>query len=77
MSVNILYIFGMAGAFCSLIDKIFWGGSLDFLQIGQLFICDLKDCYLTVTECYILVIGIRHEKEISFKEYIDYFLKKG
>lgn len=77
MSVNILYIFGMAGAICSLIDKILWGGSLDFIQIGQLFICDLKDCYLTVMEYYILVIGIKHEKEISFKEYIDYFLKKG
>ena len=76
MSVNILYIFGMAGAICSLIDKIFWGGSLDFIQIGQLFICDLKDCYLTIAECYFLVIGLNHEKEISGKEFINYCFKK-
>lgn len=76
MSVNILYIFGMAGAICSLIDKIFWGGSLDFIEIGKLFICDLKDCYLTIAECLFLVIGLKHEKDISGKEFIDYCLKK-
>ena len=76
-SVNILYIFGMAGAICSLIDKMFWGGSLDFIQISQLFICDLKDCYLTVAECLFLVIGLKYEKEISVKEYVEYCFKKG
>ena len=77
MSVNILYISGMAGAICILIDKIFWGGSLDFIQIYNFFICDIKDCYLTIAECFLLVIGLKHEKEISFKEYIEYCLKKN
>lgn len=76
MPVNIIYIFGLSGAICSLIDKIFWGGSLDFIRIGQLFICDLKDCYLTIAECLFLVIGLKHEKEISGKEFIDYCFKK-
>lgn len=47
-----------------MIDKLFWGGSLDFLQIPTLFIFDLKDCYLTVAE----VIFVAIEK-------IAYFMK--
>ena len=51
-------ICGISGCLCSLIDKLFWGGSLDFLQIPTLFIFDLKDCYLTVAEVIFVAIGI-------------------
>lgn len=37
----------MAGGFCKLIDDIFWGGSLDYIQLFDWFIFDLKDVYLT------------------------------
>jgi len=30
-----------------LIDDIFWGGSLDYIQLFDWFIFDLKDVYLT------------------------------
>ncbi len=60
---------GLAGTICSLIDKLFWGGSLDFADT-KLFIFDLKDCYLTVAEIIFVVIGILHNREISMKEYI-------
>ncbi|WP_315082258.1 signal peptidase II [uncultured Clostridium sp.] len=41
-----LFIFG--GALCSLIDKIFYGGSLDFIGISNLFIADIKDIYINL-----------------------------
>ena len=74
--VKIIMIFGLAGSLCSLIDKLFWGGSLDFLQIPALFIFDLKDCYLTAAEVIFVVIGILHSKEISVKEYLHFCRNK-
>lgn len=40
------FIFILCGAICSLIDKLFYGGSLDFIGIGNLFIADFKDIYI-------------------------------
>lgn len=45
---DLTYIFIVAGALCSLIDKIFYGGSLDFIGISNLFIADLKDIYINL-----------------------------
>lgn len=42
------FIFILAGAICSVIDKIFWGGSLDFIGLFSWFIFDTKDLYITV-----------------------------
>ncbi len=36
-SIKVIMICGIAGCLCSLIDKLFWGGSLDYLQIKDLF----------------------------------------
>lgn len=74
--VKTIMICGIAGCLCSLIDKLFWGGSLDFLQIPTLFIFDLKDCYLTVAEVIFVVIGILHSREISVKEYLHFCCNK-
>ena len=71
-SVKLIYIFLMAGTICSLIDKVFWGGSLDFLRIPGLFIFDLKDCYLTIGEILFVVIGIKYNKHIDVKEYMRF-----
>ncbi len=73
---NLIYIFGLAGAVCSFVDKIIWGGSLDFIQIPHLFTFDLKDCYLTVAECLFLFVGIKHSNEISFTDYIKWCLSR-
>lgn len=75
-SVKTIMICGIAGSLCSLSDKLFWGGSLDFLQIPSLFIFDLKDCYLTVAEVIFVVIGVLHNKEISVKEYLHFLNNK-
>jgi signal peptidase II len=45
---NICFIFIFSGAFCSLIDKLFYGGSLDFIGISNLFIADIKDIYINI-----------------------------
>lgn len=75
-SIKIIMVCGLAGCLCSLIDKLFWGGSLDFLQISNLFICDLKDCYLTMAEVLFVITGFLHSKEISVKEYVSFCFHK-
>ena len=45
---DLCVVFIMAGCICSLIDKIFYGGSLDFIGISDLFIADLKDIYINL-----------------------------
>ncbi|SHF16068.1 signal peptidase II [Clostridium fallax] len=45
---DLCIVFIMAGCICSLIDKIFYGGSLDFIGISDLFIADLKDIYINL-----------------------------
>lgn len=75
-SVKIILVCGLAGCFCSLIDKLFWGGSLDFLQIPNFFIFDIKDCYLSVAGIVFVVVGILHSKEISVKEYLHFCCNK-
>ncbi|WP_287990233.1 signal peptidase II [Ruminococcus sp.] len=51
-----------SGAVCSLIDKIFWGGSLDYILFFRQ-ISDLKDIYLLAGGVLIIVFMIRQEIE--------------
>ena len=46
--IDLCFITIVAGCLCSLIDKIFYGGSLDFIGISNLFIADLKDIYINI-----------------------------
>lgn len=45
---DMCFIFVTCGAVCSLIDKVFYGGSLDFIGISNLFIADIKDLYINM-----------------------------
>lgn len=45
---DMCFIFVICGAICSLIDKVFYGGSLDFIGISNLFIADIKDLYINM-----------------------------
>lgn len=45
---DLCFIFVSCGALCSLIDKVFYGGSLDFIGISNLFIADIKDLYINL-----------------------------
>lgn len=42
-------IFIISGAICSCIDVIFWGGSIDYIELFHWFIFDLKDFYITIS----------------------------
>ena len=53
---DIALIFLLSGAFCKLIDDIFWGGSLDYIQLFDWFIFDLKDVYITCIGVPVLII---------------------
>jgi signal peptidase II len=52
-----LFSFLSAGEICSLLDKIAWGGSLDYILLKGFFIFDLKDVYLSSFEV-MAVLGI-------------------
>lgn len=62
--IYIIFVFILSGSVCSIIDKIFWGGSLDYIYLKGLFIFDLKDVYLTIFE-----IGAISMLIINFKEF--------
>lgn len=72
----------------SLIDKVAWGGSLDYILLKGFFIFDLKDLYISTFEVMILVgliinykaFGSVNEKLIykEFKAYIKVkYLKRN
>ena len=46
--IDMCFLFILCGALCSLIDKVFYGGSLDFIGISNLFIADIKDIYINL-----------------------------
>lgn len=50
------FIFITTGALCSFIDKIFYGGSLDFIGISDLFIADIKDIYINAGILFFIVL---------------------
>ncbi|WP_024615851.1 signal peptidase II [Clostridium sp. Ade.TY] len=51
--LSILFI--ISGALCSLIDKLFYGGSLDFIGISTLFVADFKDIYINLGILFLII----------------------
>ena len=70
--IDMCFLFIFAGALCSFIDKVFYGGSLDFIGISNLFIADLKDIYINlgllffIMSCY--KSGFFSEEDTSLKD---------
>lgn len=62
--IDWLFIFVFSAVFCSLIDKVFWGGSLDYIALKGLFIFDLKDFYMTISEGMLIVMAVFDYKKI-------------
>lgn len=79
--VRCSFIFLFAGSFCSLIDKIAWGGSLDFISLKGFFTFDLKDIYISIFQILIILAMIFNYKKLKkinekiiyneFKTYIN------
>ncbi len=63
--VNIMFAFVFAGAICSLIDKIFWDGSLDYILVKGLFTFDLKDVYINVFNGLLILSLFSSNKRIQ------------
>lgn len=70
------FIFMFSGAICSLIDKLFYGGSLDFIGIIPLFIADIKDIYICIAMfflvLYFYITGFfNNDEETTLKQDIE------
>ena len=57
-SLDVFLVFALAAVICKMIDDIFWGGSLDYIQFFDWVIFDLKDVYLTTIAIPILLFII-------------------
>ncbi|EQB4338356.1 signal peptidase II [Clostridium botulinum] len=60
-----LFVLACAAAICSLIDKVFWGGSLDFIFLKNFFIFDLKDVYISVFQIVAILCIILNYKKLE------------
>ena len=72
-SGDLSFLFIICGALCSLIDKIFYGGSLDFIGISTLFVADIKDIYINLGILFLIVClydngFFKGEEDTSLKE---------
>jgi signal peptidase II len=81
--VNVMFVFLFSGAVCSLIDKIFWDGSLDYISVKGLFTFDLKDVYLNIFNGLLIFSVFFHNKALRhfddeeiLKGFIRYVLRK-
>ncbi|MCR1973907.1 signal peptidase II [Clostridium sporogenes] len=63
--VYCLFVLGCAAAICSLIDKVFWGGSLDFISFKNFFIFDLKDVYISIFQIVAMLCVILNYKKLK------------
>lgn len=66
------FLFLFSGALCSFIDKTFYGGSLDFIGVSDLFIADIKDIYINLG---ILFFALTLYNDGFFKDDTDSTLK--
>ncbi|KNY28300.1 signal peptidase II [Pseudobacteroides cellulosolvens] len=81
--VNIMFAFLFSGAMCSLIDKVFWDGSLDYIMLKGFFTFDLKDLYIDVfIGLMILLLFTKNEQlkqideKVLLKDFLDCLLNK-
>lgn len=57
--VKVALITALSASICSLVDKVYWGGSLDYILVFS-YIVDLKDLYIGIA-CIIAVVGTLKE----------------
>ena len=81
--VNTMFTFLFSGATCSLIDKIFWDGSLDYILLKGFFTFDLKDVYINVFNGLLILSLFLENKALKelddkklFKDFLSYVLMK-
>ncbi len=75
--MRVMFIFIVAGATCSLIDKVFWDGSLDYIYLNGYFTFDLKDVYVNVFNGLLVLMVIINYKAISREDDTDWLKEFG
>lgn len=81
--INILFAFIFSGAMCSLIDKVFWNGSLDYILVNGFFTFDLKDVYINIFIILLMLSIILDNKVLKqldddiVKDFTKYILRKS
>ena len=76
--VNVMFAFIFSGAMCSLIDKIFWNGSLDYILVKGYFTFDLKDVYVNTFIALLLLFLLLQNKalkQLEDKNLLKNFIK--
>mgnify|MGYP001570106883 CR=1 FL=1 len=81
--INVMFAFLFSGAICSLIDKIFWNGSLDYILVNGLFTFDLKDVYINIFNGLLILLLLSKNKTLKqiddknlFKGFTKYIIRK-
>ena len=80
--INSMYAFIFSGAMCSLIDKIFWNGSLDYILVNGFFTFDLKDVYINIFVGLLILSLLLKNKVLNqiddniVKDFTKYILRK-
>lgn len=81
--VNIMFAFIFSGAICSLVDKVFWNGSLDYILVNGLFTFDLKDVYINIFNGLLILLLFNENKASKYindknilKDFSKYILRK-
>ena len=81
--INIMYAFIFSGAMCSLIDKTFWNGSLDYILVKGFFTFDLKDVYINIFIGLLILSLLLKNKVLDqiddniVKDFTKYILRKS
>lgn len=76
--INLMFAFIFSGAICSLIDKVLWDGSLDYIYVRGFFTFDLKDVYINVFLGLLVLFALLKNKtlkEIDDNDLLTGFLK--
>lgn len=81
--INWLFVFLIAGIICSLIDRLFWGGSLDYIYLKGYFTFDLKDVYISIFQVVLVFTwifnykGLRKlDEKLLYSEFKTYLKEK-
>lgn len=82
-TISTAFAFLLAGGTCSLIDKVFWDGSLDYIYVQNHFTFDLKDVYINVfIGLMVLMFIFDHmgfrtkDSDHMIKDFTDYILRR-
>ncbi|MDF2588765.1 MAG: signal peptidase [Anaerocolumna sp.] len=83
--INTMFTFLISGALCSLIDKVFWNGSLDYILIEGFFTFDLKDVYIDIFIGLLILSFVTKNKIIekmsqnnhNTKDFLKFILRKN